>query len=269
MITIAAMGDIDIVEGLPSFDRPPIVEVAIGVHFLQLPGLTTVALVRLVDDLWGSRYPQTFEQPTLPPTMRSGSMMAFELQTGVPPVRLWSMTADESLLVQVQHDRLLLNWRRGDGDQPYPRYRQLREDFEQIWREFGEYLGRHDYGALQPEVAEVGFFNRIPMVSVDEIPDVIAAANPEWSISGQIATAYQLERIVDHQELSGRQNIALNFRAEYGHTQLEISTRIDVDAVAEVLGALDVAHQVGVLTFDALTTENAHSMWGRHDGTNH
>jgi uncharacterized protein (TIGR04255 family) len=255
---------------LPSFDRPPVIEVAVGVHFLQLPGLNTVSLVRLVDDLWRSAYPMTIEQPLMPPLALPGGgpTLAFQLQTGPPPVRLWSLTEDQSLLVQVQHDRLLLNWRKlADGD-PYPRYRRLREVFTGLWREFASYVGDHDdFGVLQPSIAEVSFFNRIPIRGAAEIPEVIKALNPRWTLEKQIAVAYQIERDLSDLLMNGGQNIVLNYHPVNGPMQLEISTRIGVDTpdgnVSDVLAALDTAHQVGVLTFDELGTDNAHSRWGR------
>jgi uncharacterized protein (TIGR04255 family) len=250
-----------------------VVEVAVGVHFLQLTGLNTVALVRLVDDLWRSRYPLTTEQPLLPPFAPSGrgTMLAFQLQTGSPPVRLWSLTEDQSLLVQVQHDRLLLNWRKLSDLHPYPRYRKLREDFTELWQEFSSYVGANDFGVLQPSIAEVSFFNRIPLQDPAEMPRFIKALNPRWVLSGQTATAYQIARDLSDLLTMGDQSIALNFRPENGPIQLEISTRIGVDAVAgdisEVLESLDTAHRFGVLTFDELTTDNAHSTWGRRDAS--
>jgi uncharacterized protein (TIGR04255 family) len=275
VITITGMGETDLFDDLPSFDRPPVIEVAVGVHFLRLPGLNTVGLVRLVDDLWRSRYPRTVEQPLSPPLSPPGRgpMLAFQLQAGSPPIRLWSLTEDESMLIQVQHDRLLLNWRKVKDDDPYPRYKRLRGDFAEVWQEFSSYVGDHDYyGVLQPSVAEVSFFNRVPMGSATEIPTFVKALNPEWSLSGQIATAYQLEREITDLLSAGHQNIALNYRPENEHTQLEISTRIEVDTAtgetSEVLDSLDTAHRIGVLTFDAVTTENAHSAWGRHDADN-
>jgi uncharacterized protein (TIGR04255 family) len=274
VFTITGMGETGLFGDLPSFDRPPVAEVAVGVHFLQLPGLNNVALVRLVDDLWRGRYPRTVEQPLSPPLSPPGSgpMLAFQFQAGSAPVRLWSLTEDESFLIQVQYDRLLLNWRKVKDDDPYPRYKRLRVDFAALWQEFSSYVGDHNYGVLQPNIAEVSFFNRVPMRDATEIPAFVKALNPRWSLSGQLATAYQLERDITDLLSAGHQNIALNYRPENGHMQLEISTRIDVDTptgeTAEVLGFLDTAHRIGVLTFDAATTENAHSAWGRHDAGN-
>jgi uncharacterized protein (TIGR04255 family) len=274
MTTITDMGETGLFDGLPSFDRPPVVEVAVGVHFLQLPGLTTVALVRLVDDLWRSRYPRTVEQPLSPPFSQRGRdpTLTFRLQAGSPPIRLWSLTEDESFLIQIQHDRLLLNWRKVKDDDPYPRYKRLRGGFVEVWQEFSNYVNNNDFGVLQPSVAEVSFFNRVPMAAATEVPTFVEALSKEWSLSGQLAAAYQLEREITERLLAGHQNIALNYRPENKHMQLEISTRIEVDTAAgessDVLESLDTAHRIGVLTFDAITTESAHSAWGRHDARN-
>jgi uncharacterized protein (TIGR04255 family) len=167
----------------------------------------------------------------------------------------------------------LLNWRKIKDDDPYPRYKRLRGDFAEVWQEFSTYVGgRADYGVLQPSVAEVSFFNRVPMEGATEIPTFVNALNPQWGLTGQLAVAYQLEREIADGPAAGNQNIALNFRPENGHMQLEVSTRIEIDAAtgeaSEVMDSLDAAHRIGVLTLDSATTENAHSVWGRHDAGN-
>ncbi|HMV01332.1 MAG TPA: TIGR04255 family protein [Rhodocyclaceae bacterium] len=269
------MGDVGRVGALPSYDRPPVVEVAVGIHFLQLPGLNAVELVRLVDFLWKDAYPTTLEQPILPPTapMSAGPIFAFGVQTGTPPIRLWSLTENQAWLIQVQHDRLLLNWRKLTDADPYPRYEVVRKQFVDVWQRFYEYISGSDFGVLQPSAAEVSFFNRIPLQSgAKEIPNIICALNPDWDADRQVATAYQLERDLSDSLTPGQQSIALNYRPSAGPMQLEIATRIgitgELETATDVFSALDKAHQQGVLTFDELTTDNAHSIWGRRDADN-
>lgn len=261
---------------LPSYDRPPVVEVAVGVHFLQLPGLSTVELVRLADAIWRDKYPLTAEQPILPPfspSTHGGPIFAFEVQGGSPPIRLWSLTEDRAWLVQLQHDRLLLNWRKlAEGD-PYPRYEVLRKQFVDVWQRFQDYIAASDFGVLQPNVAEVSFFNHIRLESgAQDISDFVKALNPSWNASGQTAAAYQLERDLSDPLGQGQQNIALNYRPGMGPMQLEIATRIGIlggsVAVTDVFSSLDRAHHFGVVTFDDLTTDNAHLIWGRRDAGN-
>jgi uncharacterized protein (TIGR04255 family) len=267
------MGEAVLSEALPSFENPPVVEVAVGVHFLQLPGLNTIALGRLAE-MWRARYPVAQEQPALPPMVPGGGpMITFQLQTSLPPLRLWLLTEDESSLVQVQHDRLLVNWRQVNTGDPYPRYRVLRKDFTALWSEFERYLAAADYGVLQPSLAEVSFFNRIAIGAAGELPGIVTALNPGWALDGQSATSLQLEREVrgPSGEAQGNQNIALGYRRELGFAQMEISTRVRIDAEsgddAAILNALDAAHHAGVLTFDEITTESAHAAWGKHDAS--
>ena len=55
-----------------------------------------------------------------------------EFMTEAPPVRFWFLTDDTSRLVQVQPDRFTANWRKVEPETPYPRYRQLREQFAEL-----------------------------------------------------------------------------------------------------------------------------------------
>jgi uncharacterized protein (TIGR04255 family) len=264
-----AMGDAARSATLPSFEHPPVIEVAVGVHFLQLPDLNTVALVRLADT-WRERYPKIQEQPALPPAAPGGQVFMLQVQNSPPPHRFWLLAENDTLLVQIQHDRLLLNWRKVNNDDPYPRYDKLRQDFSELWSDFVRYVASGDYGAFQPTLAEVTFFNRIPINSASEVPGAIAALNPLWSLDDHLVTSLQIERaIADATGQSGQQNIALGYRPEFGFIQLEISSRVRIDAESTdsvaILAALDEAHDVGVLTFDHITTDSAHTAWGKHD----
>lgn len=102
------------------------------------------------------------------------------------------------------------------------------------------------------------------------MPGFIAALNPQWQLDGLDATSMQVERVLlDAETLFGRQNIALGYRSELGFIQLEISSLVRIDAQSTgfegILAALDRAHDVDVLTFDQITTDEAHTVWGRHN----
>ncbi|MBS9532393.1 TIGR04255 family protein [Mycobacterium sp. M1] len=258
------MGDMAAVGALPSFEKPPVVEVAVGVHFLQLPGLDTVALVRLVDK-WRERFPKVRQQAALPPP---GPQAAFTFQVGnaAPLARLWALTEDESLLIQVQHDRVLVNWRKQSGDAPYPRYDVLRGELSSIWGDFERYVESAQFGVLRPTAAEVAFFNRIPVGSAADISRVIDALSPNFVIDGLAATRLQMERQLSRADgqRHGSQTISLSYPADENNLQLEIASMVAVDAElssSDVLGALDTAHAEGVRTFERFTTESAHVEW--------
>ena len=98
-----------------------------------------------------------------------------------------------------------------DGD-PYPRYKKLREDFTQLWQEFSRYIDDSDYGVLQPSIAEVSFFTEC-QCDVREVAASIKALNPRWSLSGQHATAYQLECDIQDRLTTGHQSVCAQLPA--------------------------------------------------------
>lgn len=254
---------------LPSFKLPPVIEVAVGVHFLQLPGLDTVALVRLVEG-WRKRFPKVQEQLALPPL--GPATFVFPVGGSVPPVRLWALTEDESLLIQVQHDRLLINWRKQQGDAPYPRYNVLRAELATIWSDFEHYIENSEFGVLQPGAAEVTFFNRIPMADAADAPLVVEALSRGFVLDGHLSTRLQMERHIMNAngQQCGGQTISLGTLPEQNTLQLEIASVVAIDAEVsslDVLSVLDVAHQEGVLMFDHFTTPEAHTEWGKLDAS--
>jgi uncharacterized protein (TIGR04255 family) len=196
-----------------------VIEVAVGVHFLQLPGFNSVTLVRLADK-WHDRYPKTQEQPALPPEAPGGpgQLFTIQLHNSLPPVRLWLIGEQESSLVQVQHDRLLLNWRKVHENDPYPRYGTLREDFSRLWSEFGDYVTGGDFGVFQPILAEVTFFNRIAIGAAADVPNFIAPLNPHWTMEDHLSTTAQFRRGIASVEggQQGHQKIALGYQPELG-----------------------------------------------------
>jgi hypothetical protein len=173
--------------------------------------------------------------------------------------------------VQVQHDRLLLNWRKVHENDPYPRYGTLREDFSRLWSEFGDYVAGGDFGVFQPILAEVTFFNRIAIGGAADVPNFIASMNPHWAMEDHLATTAQFRRGIAGIEggQQGHQKIALGYQPELGFIQLEISSLVGINTEAKdsaaIFAALDEAHRAGVLTFDNITTDGAHRAWGKHD----
>ncbi|WP_370066817.1 TIGR04255 family protein [Mycobacterium sp. MAA66] len=250
---------------LPSFTQPPVVEVAVGVHFLQLPGLTALPLVDLADT-WKSDYPIRQEQPPLPPVFAAPGAMGF--QVGSPPVRLWLTSSDDSVLLQLQRDRLLLNWRKLTEASDYPRYQRLRDEFTGCWEHLAAEVGMHEeYGVLQPAMAEVTFLNHIPAPSPADLGEILSALQPGWAPSQHLSTSLQVEeQIVDAiGNVVGQSTIGVAYRN--GGLQLEVTSKVSLDGfpsdTSAILGALDVAHAAGVIAFDAATTEQAHKVWGK------
>lgn len=249
---------------LPSFAMPPVVEVAVGIEFLQLPGLGTIQLVGL-HDLWRDRFPKIQEQPALPPAAFSGSI-GFQFQvSNLPAIRVWMMNDDEDELLQVQNDRLLLNWRRAlDDDRNYPRYDHLLDVYTRVFAEFQERVKASPFGTFRPQAAVVTYVNRFPLETGESLRDAIAVLNPEWNALPMASSEVRVTAVVpeagDSDVAAGE--LVATASSDGNHGFLEVTTRIGITG-PDVVRRLDLAHEYCVTSFEKLTTLKMHERWGK------
>ncbi|HEY5853080.1 MAG TPA: TIGR04255 family protein [Aldersonia sp.] len=256
--------DTDWSRGLPSFHAPPVIEVAVGVEFVPLPGLSTVGLVHLAD-LWTSDYPVIQEQPAIPPAAAGPGL---HIRPGTPQIRIWMLSPSGDELLQLQHDRVFLNWRRvSDESGGYPRYRYLREQYRIAWERFSEYVVQSEIGGLAPVASEVTFVNRIDLDEGTRFADVISVFDEVSDLGTPINQAVQLGFEIENDQgvAVGRQSILASCNKGDPVVSLELTSRVRIEQndTPTILQALDDAHAAGVMNFDRMTTEAMHTRWGK------
>ena len=263
---------------LPEFDRPPVVEVAVGVQFEPIKSFRQ-AHVGLFWNQIRADYPTTQDQPRLETpveTLDSGlgwPSLQIELIDSPPVHRAWFASDDESLLVQVQDDRLIHNWRHRGGE--YPRFEPLLDLF---WSHVSKYESvLTDAGlSLTPiQQAEVTYINWITAESMGQFfrPSIAS----EVDIPG-IGPKPDLERwaawyqVREQAELVGRLAVEAQpgRRAEDGKVltgyQLSLTFRAPIIAGAvrdSIAPLLRIGRNAIVRTFAEITTETMHQEWGR------
>src|ERR1700730_9049718 len=113
---------------LPEFARPPIVELVLGLQFGRVPGLNIAHLVGLAE-LFSAEYPTLQEMPPLTPSFEVFGLPTNQIPTiSFAPflgMRIWVSSKDETSLIQLQPDRLVLNWRKMSPTDEYPRYTEM------------------------------------------------------------------------------------------------------------------------------------------------
>lgn len=98
---------------LPPLSHPPIAEVVCGVVFDPIPALDPLTL-----GWYAANRRETFPTHQIQPALAD----AGEIYIGPSmPIRAWLLSKDGSFVLQVQHDRIFFNWRRGAAS--YPRFR--------------------------------------------------------------------------------------------------------------------------------------------------
>jgi uncharacterized protein (TIGR04255 family) len=150
--TVAAESD-------PSFDRPPVSEVACGITFEPIRGflLTHAGLywARIKSDFPASEH-------ALPLTTGQEPAGMIDPATGLPLPRLWFVAADKQGLIQLQADCFYYNWRRLNDDDRYPRYATIIKTFKDRLNGFLEFLKESELPPPTITGAELTYVNHIP-----------------------------------------------------------------------------------------------------------
>lgn len=124
-----------------TFESPPVMQVILGVEFAG----PVIAEAAVLADFWNAireEFPEVKKQPIMQPMAENFDVaqpQQFEVRIGGPgggPERYWIENEDRSWVVQVQPDRFALNWKRPDESAPYPRYRAVRERFQDLYGKF-------------------------------------------------------------------------------------------------------------------------------------
>ena len=250
---------------LPSFRKPPVVEVAMAIAFAPLSGLQFAALADL-RARWMAEYPITEEQPFLessPDARRS-----IQVEFGPPPRRIWLVSSQKDRVVQIQRDRLIANWRSlPNGDNEYPRYQPLREEFLRRWADFQKFVAEQGITtSIITHRAEVSYINVIRGEDGEriEISDVLKM-NREgelWRENTKTAAVSQTWEFTDVQTtLTTAANI--DSSAQDCPVVLNLSANTQIGEGRNIGSALDLSHDFVVGAFGVITTDEMQRRWGR------
>lgn len=260
---------------LPEFDNPPVVEVSIGVQFRPLFAMRGLALAAL-RERWGVDYPRIEEQSAIPSVVEGdppGIPQLLFSTTPLPEVRQWFLNEQGTQLVQVQTDRLIVNWRAGDPPTDYPRYGHMRRTFAARFGDLAQFTADERLGELDVVQAELSYVNamdvdRGDLGRIDRFlknwsgTDDHHLGAPEQARMTLIfpVVGVGLPPVRMYVEVSPAQRatgepvlfLTLTVRGNPGGRSLP-----------EALKFLDEAHAHLVRSFAELTEESMHEVWGR------
>ena len=275
---------------LVDFERPPVVEVVLSVQFP--PDTIDVEVYGRFAREVRDELPVRHRQPMIPlveetfdkPAVRRSIEIHLEGPASLPRTLFEGENGVQ--LVQLQHDRLTLNWREREHEVPYPRYETLRNRFQALLRRLTDALD--EVGQTHPiNLCEVTYVNPI------EYPgrgasDGVGRTHPDLAkiinrLRSRPRTAFLPE--AEDVQLQARWRIPAEAvgRTEPPAGRLHLSVAPGLKPPGEtpiylvnltarimpeganadsVMQALDVGHEWVVLGFKDLTTAQMHKHWG-------
>lgn len=167
-------------KSLPSFDRPPLIEVVCSVAFTSLDKLLAPH-TGLLWEKFRAEYGQIEEVPPIG-VLLDGQVVdpQVELLTKPPLPRIWFVNEKNNSIIQVQRDRFMHNWRKQEGTD-YPRFSFVFGEFDRQFKVFRNFVKKHELGEIRPLQYELTYVNHIPhgepWESLGQVPKVFKVFN--------------------------------------------------------------------------------------------
>ena len=264
---------------LPDFERPPVVEVNLGIEFGTLRPMRAAHVGLFWSNIRGD-YPTLQEQPALNSAIERFDEpgqpfeISFEFGESAPPLRAWLLSPDSSRLLQIQNDRFIHNWRRMTPEAPYPRYETVRDEFGTRLDQFASFVEEEQLGTLDVVQAEVNYVNELVAGEVWEGPSDLGEVVAMWKAT-EVATLRSPEevRVVERHRVEtsdgapARLYISLTPRPDVGGKAAVLLTLTvrgrPTEGKAGIFRFFDFGRELIVRTFADVTTPAMHALWGR------
>lgn len=169
---------------LPEYENPPVIEVVFGVQFKELQGLKAPHIGTFWDKIGKKNYPGCKEMPNLTHVIEHYNQPAPPIliqSFNVPPLpRHFFIANEKDHLIQIQRDRLLLNWRKLGKETAYPRYNTLLPRFLECWDVFNSLAEELQIAPVEPDQYELTYINHIQKGEGWDSLGEIGAVFPEF-----------------------------------------------------------------------------------------
>ena len=260
---------------LPSFGNPPLTETVLTCLFQPILGLSMPALGRFWD-----RHGQEFNRGSeLPPFNHDVELFDGRLPpnaipalppTAMEPTRLQLVGTSRERVLELQHDRLSYHWVKR-GDEPYPRFTDVVERFENWIAEFEAFV-QAKIVPIQTEVVYVNHVPRGPLWNDDRdrlgvfpglgmsTPEVPGAETEEaqgmWRFRYRQPDARLYARLAEvmlHEAESDAEPIP--------QMRLQLQCRSHCPDRRSLRSGIERAHQIIVRTFHDLASPEARRHW--------
>jgi uncharacterized protein (TIGR04255 family) len=226
------------------YKNPPINELIIGAYFDQPIMPLRSEHVGLFWSEVRREFPKIQQQPELSPPI-AGPTLGFQIgftDEPYPMPRFWLLSEDETILIQIQKNAFLLNWRKRETE--YPHFENVKSSFDKYFSLYSYFLKRElRVENLNIQIAELTYSNLIDSTEYwrdpGDTPRVIPTVsipNPGVPIEGKpdfnYLTAYKLAS-----------DLSVNFAVRSGRKPTEAVKPVLVFEF-RALGALGTASKV-------------------------
>jgi uncharacterized protein (TIGR04255 family) len=261
----------------PLWTRPPVIEVVLGIQYATLQNLQS-AHMGLFWSQVRDRYPRIIEQPPLPPVFETFGVaphpqtMQVQFFQRAPVPRFWFEGKDPCFLLQIQNDKIIMNWRRQADGRQYSGYESLKKVLETELAEFQTFLMREKLGQLIPNQCEITYINALVPAdgrNAHRTPEVLTRLINKVDVGIELESLILSSQYIIPRNGSPAGRLYINFTpAQLVATgqpnyQVELTARVqpEQETLEAALKTLDEEHTLIRQAFKNATTEQIQQSW--------
>lgn len=268
---------------LPSYKKPPVTEVVVGVQFNELVNFSSIHY-GLYHQRVLEKYPLFQELAPIDSTFEffgeddkvfQASPKTTFYQT--PPLRRgWFLEKEQNRLIQLEPEHFFHNWRKVTGQEGYPRYESIKDEFKNLWNDFLDFSKEQNFNEIKVNQWEVTYVNHIDIHEGWETLGDMKNIFSQWS--GDTTEGFlpipefvEMKERYAFPEQKGRLHISLNRAIRQRDNKecflfrLTARGRLETSKTDDILDCLDRGREWIVKGFTDLTTTNAHNLWKREN----
>ena len=268
-------------EALPRFEKPPVIETVLGVHFRPLEKFTSAHQGLLWERCFRAQFPKLEERPPVEEVRelfdeeRLGvPMMRWQVFDRPPAPRLWAASENGQHVVQIQKNALFANWMKTGEEVPYRFYAERRQEFGQQLEQVQEFFRAEGIGQLEPTTWSVTYINHIDYEGFRKVGPAVARTLAFWTNQSSYNWLPEPDNVAldftfPMPDNAGRLNVNLTTAvvlSDKKHVlRLDLTARgqLKTKDVASALAGIDLGHAWIVRGFASLTRPEMHQAWER------
>lgn len=261
-----------------TYQNPPLVEVAVSLQFERPSGLNGAHL----GAFWYTqrdKYPHAKTAPPIPsvdPDLfgSPGPLLVPSIRIALlnePEQRVQMTSEDEQWMVQIQENRIVINWRKHDGS--YPRYEAARDRLLATWDCWVRFVQAELKKSCEPRLWEITYVNRVPegilWQSPSDWPKVFSGLwGGEFGFDPTSSLiAHQGSWLLEHPAQNPVARLFVEpkmVKAAEGQRSLLVNLTAKGSVTSPEIGpSLEIGHELIVSTFDRISSDTAKREWGK------
>lgn len=263
------------IDTLPKFDSPPLIETILGVEFEPLWAFE-IPYFGLFWSRIRENYPNSLVQPPLDSSIETfgASQRVINLKwERTPDVRCWFSDLTTTWLIQIQKTRFINNWRATGKDKTsYPHYEKVRQRFLDEWLNFNNFLEEEKIGQppiLQCEIAYVNHIETEPQLS--NLHEIFPSLEPVKKVSDFLSQPEAIVTNFVYVIPENRGRLYLEMQPVFRHADLREVLQLRLTAKVlpkssnndDMIEAFDIGREWAVRSFTDFTSEEMHKHWQR------